>query len=60
MGKMTIGNLLGGDIFITSICNICGEEHAYRLKEKRICSKDKCYDESKKRSARNGYTRKSQ
>ena len=47
---MVVNNLYGADIMLTSICNICNKEHSYRLKERKICSDDKCYQESKKRS----------
>ena len=49
MSKMAINNLFGADIVITSTCNICGKEHTYRLKERKVCSNDDCYKESKKR-----------
>lgn len=47
---MVINNLFGADIMITSVCNICNKEHVYRLKERKVCSNDECYKESKKRS----------
>lgn len=50
MGKITINNIYGADINIESTCNICGKIHTYRLKERKICSDDKCYIESKKRN----------
>ena len=50
MGYLTIKNLFGGDLIITSTCNICNKEHTYRVKERKTCSDDKCYQESKKRS----------
>ena len=49
MSKMAINNLFGADIVITSTCNICSKEHTYRLKERKVCSNDDCYKESKKR-----------
>lgn len=52
MGKIIINNALGADIEIESKCGICGETHRYRLKERRICSKNACYEESKKRQQR--------
>ena len=50
MSKMAINNIYGADIMITSICNICNKEHTYRLKERKTCPDDKCYQESKKRA----------
>lgn len=50
MSHVLIKNIYGADIWITSTCNICNKEHTYRLKERRVCPDDKCYEESKKRS----------
>lgn len=50
MGKMIVNNLYGSDIMLVSTCGICNKEHTYRLKERKICPDDKCYQESKKRS----------
>lgn len=49
MGKMTVKNLLGADIEVESTCGICGKQFKYRLKERKLCGSDACYNESNKR-----------
>ena len=53
MGKLIIKNTYGGDIELESKCGICGKPFTYRLKERRVCSNEDCYKESKKRQNRN-------
>lgn len=57
MGDLKIKNLYGADIEITSKCSICGKDFIYRLRERKTCGDDACYEESKKRRER-GHNRK--
>ena len=49
MGKMVIKNLYGADIELEGVCSICNKPFIYRIKERKICPDDKCYQESKRR-----------
>ena len=50
VGQVIIKNLYGADMVVESVCSICGKTHQYRLKERKICSSDDCFNESKKRN----------